>query len=97
MRTTCLLALAVLALVACSGPSLAQSWEKPDHTPPNVGDISYCRQESRRQANALYPPRPMGGVRDAPLTTDDRNFRAEIGFYDQCMARLGYVRAPATR
>lgn len=92
MRYYRLVPLVLVALAACSGQSLAQAWEKPDHTPASVSDISYCRQESRRQANSLYPPQPTGGVRDAPRMADDRNFRAEIGFYDQCMKRLGYVR-----
>ncbi len=94
MRIHRLVPFVLVALAACSSQPQAQGWEKPDHTPAGVSDISYCRQESRRQANTLYPPQPTSSIRDAPPMTDNRNFRAEMSFYDQCMARLGYVRAP---
>ena len=97
MRTHRLAPLALLVLAACAGQPVAQSpsWEKPDHTPVSGSDSSYCRQEARRQADILYPGQAPNDAAGRPRTTDPRNFSAEIGFYDQCMTRLGYVRAPA--
>ena len=99
MHTTRLLPVAVLLLglqlAACSGQPAAEPWEKPDHTPPTATDTSYCRDEARRQAHILYPSQPASESRGLPRTTDQRNFPAEIRFYEQCMTRLGYVRAAA--
>ncbi|HEY4171342.1 MAG TPA: hypothetical protein VGM96_31410 [Reyranella sp.] len=64
-----------------------------DGTPPAVTDTSFCRQEGRRQAYILYPGQAPNDARGLPRTTDQRNFPAEIRFYEQCMTRLGYVRA----
>ena len=97
MRTARPLPFAVLALglqlAACSGQPAAEPWEKPDHTRPTATDTSYCRGEALRQANILYPSQPASEARGLPRTTDQRNFPAEIRFYEQCMTRLGYVRA----
>ena len=65
-------------------------------TPPTVTDTSFCRQEGRRQAETLYPDRTPNDAVGVPRTPDDRRFPAEIRFYEQCMTRLGYVRASAT-
>ena len=100
MLTARLLPFAVLAfalqLAACSGQS-AEPWEKADHMPPTATDTSYCREEARRQANILYPAQPASEARGRPRITDQRNFPAEIRFYERCMTRLGYVRAAAPR
>ena len=93
MRIRRLVPFTVLALAACSGQPSAQPWERADHTPPSATDTSYCRQEARRQADTLYPDQAPNDATGRPRTTDQRNFPAEIGFYDQCMTRLGYVRA----
>jgi hypothetical protein len=94
MRTSRLLPLAVLALAACSGQA-PDPWTRLDGAPPVVADTSFCRQEARQQANALYPSQPPNDARGLPRTTDQRNFPAEVRFYEQCMTRLGYVRAAA--
>jgi hypothetical protein len=85
----------LLAVAACSGQSPPQPWERADRTPPSVTDTSYCRQEARRQADTLYPGQAPNDAVGRPRTTDDRNFAAEVGFYNQCMTRLGYMRASA--
>jgi hypothetical protein len=92
------LPLAMLALAACSGQP-ADPWQRPDGTPTNATDTSYCRQEARQQANVLYPGAPPNDALGRPRTTDERNFPAELRFYEHCMTRLGYVRAgaPATK
>ncbi len=64
-------------------------------TPPAVADTSFCRNEGRRQAETLYPDRAPNDALGLPRTSDDRRFPAEIRFYEQCMTRLGYVRASA--
>ena len=86
-----------LQLAACTGQSPAEPWARPDGAPPTATDTSYCRQEGLRQANILYPAQPASEARGRPRTTDQRNFPAEIRFYEQCMMRRGYVRAPAPR
>ena len=93
MRIHQLVSRALLALAAGASPALAQAWEKPDHTPPSVTDTSYCREESRRQAGTLYPGQAANDAIGRPAISDQRNFSAEIKFYEQCMTRLGYVRA----
>ena len=95
MRTTFLLPFALLALAACSGQPPAEPWQRPDGTPTTATDTSYCRQEARGQANILYPGAPPNDALGRPRTTDPRNFPAEVRFYEQCMTRLGYVRAGA--
>src|SRR5690348_15628100 len=100
MRTTRLMPFAVLVLGlqlgACTNPpSAAEPWQRPDGTPPTATDTSYCRDEARRQANILYPAQPASDARGLPRVTDQRNFPAEIRFYEQCMTRRGYVRAAA--
>lgn len=94
MRASHLLSLAVLALACCSGQP-PEPWERPDHTPPTVTDTAFCHNEGRRQASTLYPDRAANDVRGLPRTSDDRRFPAEVRFYEQCMTRLGYVRASA--
>ena len=84
-----------LQLAACTGQSPAEQWARPDGAPPSATDTSNCRQEARRQANILYPAQPASEARGLPRTTDQRNFPAEVRFYEQCMTRLGYVRAAA--
>jgi hypothetical protein len=84
-----------LQLAACSGQPPPDPWERPDHAPPSATDTSYCRQEARRQAHILYPGQAPNDARGLPRTTDQRNFPAEVRFYEQCMTRLGYVRAGA--
>ena len=84
-----------LQLAACTGQSPAEPWARADGAPPSATDTSYCRQEARRQANILYPAQPASEARGLPRTTDQRNFPAEVRFYEQCMTRLGYVRAGA--
>jgi hypothetical protein len=84
-----------LQLAACTGQSPAEPWARPDGAPPSATDTSYCRQEGLRQANILYPAQPASEARGRPRTTDQRNFPAEIRFYEQCMTRRGYVRAAA--
>ena len=86
-----------LQLAACTGQSPAEPWARPDGAPPSATDTSYCRQEGLRQANILYPAQPASEARGLPRTTDQRNFPAEVRFYEQCMTRRGYVRAPAPR
>ncbi|HLG49083.1 MAG TPA: hypothetical protein VKY24_22755 [Reyranella sp.] len=93
MRVARILPFAALALVACAGQPPAEPWQRPDGTPTTATDTSYCRQEGRRQANILYPGAPPNDARGLPRTTDARNFPAEVRFYEQCMTRLGYVRA----
>lgn len=96
MRANRLLSLAVLSLAACAGQTNApEPWERPDHTPPTVTDTSFCRNEGRRQAETLYPDRAPNDAVGVPRMPDDRRFPAEIRFYEQCMTRLGYVRASA--
>lgn len=86
-----------LQLAACSGQPPADPWERPGHTPPSATDTSYCHQEARRQADILYPAQPASEARGLPRITDQRNFPAEVRFYEQCMKRLGYVRAAAAK
>lgn len=98
MRSTRLMPFAMLTLGlqlgACTNPPpAAEPWQKPDHALPTATDASYCRDEARRQANILYPAQPASEARGLPRITDQRNFPAEIRFYEQCMTRLGYVRA----
>jgi hypothetical protein len=97
MRTARLLPFAMLGLglhlAACTNHPPAEPWVRPDGAPPTATDTSYCRQEARRQANILYPSQPANDARGLPRTTDQRNFPAEIRFYEQCMTRLGYRRA----
>ena len=100
MRTSRLLPFAIVALgfqlSACASQPPAEPWARPDGAPPSATDTSYCRQEARRQANILYPAQPASEARGLPRTTDQRNFPAEIRFYEQCMTRRGYVRANTT-
>lgn len=98
MRANAVLPLALLVLASCSGQPPAEPWQRPDGAPPSATDTSYCRQESRRQADILYPGQAPNDARGLPRTTDQRNFPAEVRFFEQCMTRLGYVRAaPAAR
>ena len=92
MRANRLLPFVLLTLAACSGQP-PESWERPDHTPPGAGATSFCREEARRQAGTLYPSQAPNDARGLPRTTDERNFPAEIRFYEQCMTRQGFVRA----
>lgn len=92
MRATCLPAFIAFVLAACSGQP-AEPWQRPDGTLTTATDTSYCRQEARRQANILYPPQRTNDVRGLLRTPDQRNFPAEVRFYEECMIRLGYVRA----
>lgn len=93
MRIHRLVPFALLALAACSSQAAApQPWERPDHMPATVTDTSYCHQEARRQAETMYPDRPANDAVGQPRISDERHFPAEIGLYDQCMTRLGYVR-----
>lgn len=85
-----------LQLAACSGQPPADPWERPGRTPPSATDTSYCHQEARRQADLLYPAQPASEARGLPRITDQRNFPAEVRLYEQCMTRLGYVRANTT-
>lgn len=94
MRLHRFLPLILLALSACSGQP-PERWERFDHTPPSASDSSFCREEARRQANTLYPSQAPNDARGLPRTTDERNFPAEIRYYEQCMTRQGYVRAVA--
>jgi hypothetical protein len=94
MRTHLLLPFAFLTLAACSGQP-PEPWERADHTPPTVTETSFCRDDARRQANTLYPGQAPNDARGLPRTTDDRNFPAEIRYYEQCMTRSGFVRASA--
>lgn len=96
MRALRLVPLSLLAVAACSGQPQTQPepWRRPDHMPPSATDTSYCRQEGRRQAETIYPDRAPNDAAGQPRTPDQRNFPAEIRFYEQCMTRLGYVRAP---
>ncbi len=98
MRVHRLVPFALLALAACSGQSASapRPWERADHTPATGTDTSYCHQEARRQAGTMYPDRPPNDAVGQPRISDERRFPAEIGLYEQCMTRLGYVR-PARR
>lgn len=100
MRTRRAMPFAILViglhLAACTNQPPAEPWRKPDGAPPTATDTSYCRQEGRRQANILYPGQPANDARGLPRTTDQRNFSAEVRFYEQCMTRLGYLRAYTT-
>ena len=91
MHANHLLPLAVLALAACARQA-PEPWERRDHTPPSVADTSFCRNEARQQAGTLYTA--SGGI---PGSGDMGRFPAEIGYYDQCMTRLGYVKVGAPR
>jgi hypothetical protein len=93
MRANHFVPLAMLVAAACAGQPPAEPWQRPDGGAPSVTDTSFCRQEARRQANVLYPGAPANDARGLPRTTDERNFPAEIQFYEQCMTRLGYMRA----
>lgn len=97
MPFTRLLPLAVLALAACTGRPAAP-WERADGARPNASEVAYCHDEARRQASARYPAQPPREDRGLPRISDEREFPAEIRFYEQCMTRLGYgrVSAPAT-
>jgi hypothetical protein len=94
MRVHRLLPFVLLALAACSGQP-PEPWVRADHTPPTAGEASFCREEGRRQAGTLYPSQAPNDARGLPRTTDERNFPAEIRFYEQCMTRQGFVRASA--
>ena len=93
MRTAFLMPFALLVLAACSSQPPAEPWQRPDGTPTTATDTSNCRQEARRQANILYPGAPPDDAVGRPRITDPGNFPAEVRFYEQCMTRLGYVRA----
>jgi hypothetical protein len=93
MRTNRLLPFALLAVAACSGQP-PEPWERADHTPPTVTETSLCRQEAHRQAGALYPDREPNDAVGRPRLPDDRRFPTEIRYYEQCMTRQGFVRAP---
>jgi hypothetical protein len=95
MRANYFVPLAMLAAAACSGQSPAEPWQRPDGTPTTATDTSFCRQEGRRQADALYPDRAPNDAVGQPRISDERNFPAQIRFYEQCMTRLGYVRGAA--
>ena len=88
-----LLPLAVLAVAGCTGR--AEPWTAADGAPPKVSEVAYCHDEARRQASARYPDQPAREDRGLPRISDERKFPAEVRFYEQCMTRLGYVRAPA--
>ena len=47
-----------------------EPWEKADHTPPTVTETSYCRQDSRRQAEILYPDRAPNDAIGQPRISD---------------------------
>src|SRR5690349_9668160 len=89
-----LVSLAVLAVAGCAGQP-AEPWEGPDRTPPKASEVGYCHDEARRQASVRYPPQPPREERGLPRISDQREFPAEIRFYEQCMTRLGYVRVAA--
>ena len=97
MHANHFLPLAVLALAACARQA-PEPWERPDHTQPTVADTSLCHNEARTQAGTLYsggsPNTAFGGY---PGDSDPGRFPAEIGFYDRCMTRLGYVQVGASR
>jgi hypothetical protein len=89
-----LVSLAALAVAACTSQP-AEPWENPDHTPPKVSEVAYCHDEARRQASVRYPAQPPREERGLPRITDQREFPAEIRFYEQCMKRQGFVRVAA--
>jgi hypothetical protein len=91
-----LVLLAVLAVAACASQP-AEPWEGPGHTPPKASEVAYCHDEGRRQASVRYPAQPPREERGLPRISDQREFPAEIRFYEQCMTRLGYVRAAAPK
>jgi hypothetical protein len=88
--------LPLLLLAACAGAPPPDRWERSDHAPVSSSDSLSCRAEARRQAEILYPDREPNDAAGRPRMTDQRNFPAEIRFFDQCMTRLGYVRAPGS-
>lgn len=98
MSVVRLLPLVLMAVAACADRP-AEPWEGPGHTPPKVSEVAYCHDEGRRQASVRYPAQPPREERGLPRISDEREFPAEIRFYEQCMTRLGYrrVSAPAGR
>jgi hypothetical protein len=92
MRTSHLLPFALMTLVAGCASQPAEPWAKPDHTPPTAAETSFCHQEARRQGGSLYPDQPPNGSVGMPSISDERRFPAEVGFYEQCMTRSGFVR-----
>jgi hypothetical protein len=95
MNTTRLLPFALLALAAACAGQPPEPWEKPDHTLPTATETSYCHQDSRRQAETLYPDRAPNDAVGQPRITDERRFPAEIRLYEQCMTRSGFARVVA--
>jgi hypothetical protein len=89
-----LVSLAVLAVAACTGQT-AEPWEGPDRAPPKASEVGYCHDEARRQASVRYPAQPPREERGLPRISDQREFPAEIRFFEQCMKRLGYMRVAA--
>jgi hypothetical protein len=86
--------LAVLALASCAGQQ-AEPWQRPDRTPPTASETFYCHDEAQRQAGVRYPGQPPREQRGLPRIEDQREFPAEIRFFEQCMTRRGFVRASA--
>ena len=93
MRTRMILTRTCLVVLLLAGCAQTETgWARKDNGAlPLAGDISYCRTESRRMAGLRYPDQVRQGDPGHPVP-DDRRFRSEIEFYDQCMDRKGYAR-----
>jgi hypothetical protein len=87
--------LALLVVAGCATGS-ADRWQRSDdRTPPTASETFYCHDEAQRQAGVRYPGQPPREQRGLPRIEDQREFPAEIRFFEQCMTRQGFVRASA--
>jgi hypothetical protein len=83
--------LAILVLGGCAQQP-PDPWVRQDSGAlPTAGDVSDCHIEARRLAGFQYPDQKPQGP-SGPTIEDDHRFPAEIGFYNQCMTRKGFVR-----
>ena len=80
---------------ACTSQPQSGGWEhEDDRGRPRVSETSECHDEARRRAEIRYPdpPRETAG-RTWPQYNNDRRFPAEVGFFNECMRRKGFVPA----
>jgi hypothetical protein len=91
-RTSLALATFIL-LGACAAAEPRDTWERPDdRSRASARDISGCMSEAQRRTAALYPVLPP--EEQARMPAADGTFRLplQMGFYNDCMRRKGFVR-----
>ncbi len=83
----------LFALVVLGGPLQAQTWRnQTDGSAPNVGDVSDCRLEGRRQAEQMYPILPPPGLPQGATTYGDSERRSQMenSVFERCMRSKGF-------